>query len=63
MVDLDPVTPVWRANYAMALSYNQRLDEAEALLWLDRYLDNVRGDARFGQVMERARREWERFQV
>ncbi len=147
MFDLDPVTPVWRSNYVMALSYNQRLDEAEALtegvvaqpdsdigtwwmgmcraawredraevlrladgpyqqaaawdaevpwvlasahaavgakdealFWLDRaidqgminypflsehdrYLDNIRGDARFGQAMERARREWERFQV
>ena len=31
MFALDPVTPVWRANYVMALSYNQRLDEAEAL--------------------------------
>ena len=29
----------------------------------DRYLDTVRGDARFGQAMERARREWERFEV
>ena len=147
MFALDPVTPVWRANYVMALSYAQRLDEAEALtegvaaqpdsdvgtwwmglcraawrrdraevlrlangpyqqaaawdaeipwalasahaavgakdealLWLeraiergminypflsehDRYLDNIRGDARFGQLMERARREWERFEV
>jgi TolB-like protein/tetratricopeptide (TPR) repeat protein len=147
MFALDPVTPVWRANYVMALSYDQRLDEAEALtegvaaepdsdvgtwqmglcraawradraevlrladgpyqraaawdaeipwllasahaavgakeealVWLDRaidrgminypflsehdrYLDNVRGDARFGRLMERARREWERFEV
>ncbi len=147
MFALDPVTPVWRSNYVMALSYAQRLDEAEALtagvtaqpdsvigtwcmglcragwradraevlrladgpyqqaaawdaeipwllasahaavgakdealLWLDRaidrgminypflsehdrYLDNVRGDARFGQAMERVKREWERFQV
>jgi len=147
MLALDPVTPVWRSNYVMALSYNQRLDEAEALtegvvaqpdsdlgtwcmglcraawradraevlrlahgpyqqaaawdaeipwllagahaavgateealVWLDRaiergminypflsehdrYLDNVRGHARFGQAMERARREWERFEV
>ena len=148
MFALDPVTPVWRANYVMALSYNQRLDEAEALTegvaaqpdsdvgtwWMglcraawradraevlrlangpyqqaaawdagdpvglgecpcrrrregggaalarrarfrrgminypflsehDRYLDNIRGDARFGQLMERARREWERFEV
>ena len=147
MFALDPVTPVWRANYAMALSYAQRLDEAEALtegiaaepdsdigtwwmglcraawradraevlrltdgpyqqvaawdaevpwvlasahaavgakdealLWLDRaiergminypflsehdrYLDNVRGDARFRDVMGRAKREWERFEV
>ena len=31
MFALDPVTPVWRANYVMALSYAQRLDEAEAL--------------------------------
>jgi len=29
----------------------------------DRNLDSIRCDARFGQVMERARREWERFQV
>ena len=147
MFTLDPVTPVWRSNYVMALSYAQRIDEAEALtegvvaepdsdigtwwmglcraawrtdraevlrltdgpyrqvaawdaevpwalasahaavgakdealLWLDRaiergminypflsehdrYLDNLRGDARFGQLMERARREWERFEV
>ena len=147
MLALDPVTPVWRANYVMALAYNRRLEEAEALtegvaaepdsdvgtwwmglcraawradraevlrladgpyqraaawdaeipwllasahaavgakeealVWLDRaidrgminypflsehdrYLDNVRGDARFGRVMERARREWERFEV
>jgi TolB-like protein len=147
MFALDPVTPVWRANYVMVLSYNQRLDEAEALTagvaaqpdsdvgtwwmglcraawradraevlrladgpyqqaaawdaeipwalagahaavgateealaWLDRaidrgminypflsrhdrYLDNVRGDARFGRAMERARREWERFEA
>ncbi len=147
MFDLDPVTPVWRANYVMALSYNRRLDEAEALteavaaepdsdvgtwwmglwraawradraevlrladgpyqraaawdaeipwvlasahaavgareealVWLDRaidrgminypflsehdhYLEGVRGDARFGRVMERARREWERYEV
>jgi serine/threonine protein kinase/Flp pilus assembly protein TadD len=147
MFALDPVTPVWRANYVMALSYNQRLDEAEALteavaaqpdsdvgtwwmgllraawredraevlrladgpfrqvaawdaeipwalasahaavgakeealVWLDRaigrgminypflsehdrYLDNVRSDVRFGRVMERAKREWERFEV
>jgi len=147
MFTLDPVTPVWRANYAMALSYARRFDEAEALteavvaepdsdigtwwmglgraawredrgevlrladgpyqqvaawdsevpwllasahaavgakdealLWLDRsiargminypflsehdwYLDNVRGDERFGHLMQRAKREWERFQV
>ncbi len=31
MLELDPVTPVWRSNYVMALSYAQRLDEAEAL--------------------------------
>jgi len=31
MLALDPVTPVWRSNYVMALSYAQRLDEAEAL--------------------------------
>jgi serine/threonine protein kinase len=31
MFDLDPVTPVWRANYVMALSYARRFDEAEAL--------------------------------
>ena len=29
----------------------------------DRYLDNIRGEARFGEAMERARREWERFQA
>ncbi len=147
MFALDPVTPVCRANYVMALSYAQRLDEAEALtegmaaepdsdigmwwmglcraawradraevlrltdgpyqqvaawdaevpwllasahaavgakdealLWLDRaiergminypflsehdrYLDNIRGDARFREMMVRARREWERFEV
>ena len=147
MFALDPVTPVWRANYVMALSYNQLLDEAEeltegvaaqpdsdvgtwwmgmcraawradraevlrladgpyreaaawdqeipwilasahaavgakdeALFWLDaaisrgminypflsehdRYLDSVRSDPRFRQLMERARREWERFEV
>jgi serine/threonine protein kinase/tetratricopeptide (TPR) repeat protein len=147
MFDLDPVTPVWRSNYVMALSYAGQLDEAEALtegmaaepdsdigtwwmglcraawradraevlrltdgpyqqvaawdaevpwllasahaavgakdealLWLDRaiergminypflsehdrYLDNVRGDARFREVIGRAKREWERFEV
>jgi hypothetical protein len=147
MFALDPVTPVWRANYVMALSYSQRLDEAEALtegvtaqpdsdvgtwwmgmcraiwradraevlrladgpyqqaaawdqeipwilagahaavgetetalLWLertidrgminypflsehDRYLNNIRGEARFDQAMKRARREWEQFEV
>jgi serine/threonine protein kinase/tetratricopeptide (TPR) repeat protein len=147
MLALDPVTPVWRSNYVMALSYAQRLDEAEALtegmaaepdsdigtwwmglcraawradraevlrltegpyrqlaawdaevpwllasahaavgakdealLWLDRaiergminypflsehdpYLDNLRGDARFRELMGRAKREWERFEV
>jgi eukaryotic-like serine/threonine-protein kinase len=147
MFELDPVTPVWRANYAMALSYAQRIDEAEALtcgmaaepdsdvgtwwigllraawrrdraevlrladgpyrrtaewdaeipwalasahaavgardealLWLDRAidhgminypflsehdrnLDSIRDDARFGRMMERARREWECFEV
>jgi len=147
MFDLDPVTPVWRANYVMALSYARRIDEAEALtegmkaepdsdigtwwmglcratwradraevlrlsdgpyqqvaawdaevpwclasahaavgakdealLWLDRaiergminypflsehdrYLDNIRGDARFREVIGRAKREWERFEV
>jgi eukaryotic-like serine/threonine-protein kinase len=147
MFALDPVTPVLRANYVMVLSYNNRIDEAEALtdglvvqpdsdvatwwigmsraawrgdraevlrladspyreaaawdqeipwllasahgavgakdealFWLDaaisrgminypflsehdRYLDSVRGDARFRQLMERARREWERFEV
>jgi hypothetical protein len=31
MFALDPITPVWRANYVMALSYDRRLDEAEAL--------------------------------
>lgn len=29
----------------------------------DRFLDNVRGDARFDRLMERARREGEQFQV
>jgi serine/threonine protein kinase/Flp pilus assembly protein TadD len=29
----------------------------------DRYLDNVRGEVRFRQAMERARREWDRFEV
>ena len=29
----------------------------------DRYLDNIRGDARFSRVMARARREWERLEV
>jgi TolB-like protein len=147
MFDLDPVTPVWRANYVMALSYARQFDEAEALteavaaqpdsdiatwqmgllraawradreevlrladgpyqqvaawdaevpwflaiahaaigakeealLWLDRaiergminypflsehdwYLNSIRGEARFGQAMERAKREWERLEV
>ena len=31
MFALDPVTPVWRANFVMALSYNRQLDEAEEL--------------------------------
>jgi tetratricopeptide (TPR) repeat protein len=31
MFELDPVTPVWRANYVMALSYARQIDEAEAL--------------------------------
>ena len=31
MFALDPVTPVWRSNYVMALSYARRIDEAEAL--------------------------------
>ena len=146
MFALDPVTPVWRANYVMALSYARRLDEAEALTegmaaepdsdigtwwmglcraawradraevlrladgpyqqvaawdaevpwalasahaavgakdealrWLDRAIDrgminypflfehdwhltSIRGEPRFGQAMERARREWERFE-
>jgi len=31
MFDLDPVTPVWRANFVMALAYDGRLDEAESL--------------------------------
>jgi tetratricopeptide (TPR) repeat protein len=145
MFELDPVTPVWRSNYVMALGYDRRFDEAEALtegvvaqpdsdigtwwmgicraawredraevvrladgpyrevaawdaeipwalasahaavgateealLWLDRaidqgminypflsehdrYLDSIRGEARFQQAMERARREWERL--
>jgi predicted Zn-dependent protease len=147
MFALDPVTPVWRANYVMALGYAQRFEEAEALTegvvaqpdsdvgtwwmgmcraawrgdraevlrladgpyrqvaawdaeipwalasahaavgakdealhWLDRaiergminypflsehdrYLDSIRGEARFGQAMERAKREWERLEV
>jgi serine/threonine protein kinase/tetratricopeptide (TPR) repeat protein len=147
MFALDPVTPVWRANYVMALGYAKRFDEAEALtaavaaepdsdvatwqmgmfraawrkdreevlrladgpyqqvaawdaeipwflaiahaavdakeealLWLDRaieqgminypflsehdwFLDSLRGEGRFAQAMERARREWERFEV
>ena len=29
----------------------------------DRYLDSIRCDARFEQSMERARLEWERFEV
>ena len=29
----------------------------------DRYLDSVRSDARFRQLMERVRLEWERFEV
>jgi tetratricopeptide (TPR) repeat protein len=145
MFELDPVTPVWRANYIMALSYARQFDEAEALTekvaaepdsdvgtwwmalwraawredraevvrladgpyqqaaawdaeipwvlasahaavgateealhWLeraidqgminypflsehDRNLDSIRGEARFQQAMERARREWERL--
>jgi tetratricopeptide (TPR) repeat protein len=147
MFDLDPVTPVWRANYVMALSYARQLDEPEALTeavaaqpdpdvgtwfmglyraawredraevlrladgpyqqvaawdaevpwllasahaavgakdealhWLDRaieqgminyaflsqhdrHLNSIRGEPRFHQAMERARREWERFEV
>ncbi|MDH3745042.1 MAG: protein kinase [Acidobacteriota bacterium] len=147
MFELDPVTPVWRANYVMALSYARQFEEAEALteevaaqpdsdvatwqmglnraawradreevlrladgpyeqvaawdaevpwflaishaaigakeealLWLDRaiehgminypflsehdwYLDSIRGEERFRQAMERAKREWERFEV
>jgi len=31
MFTLDPVTPVWRGNYVMALCYNHQIDEAEAL--------------------------------
>ena len=27
----------------------------------DHYLDSIRGDERFKQAMERARREWERL--
>jgi TolB-like protein/Flp pilus assembly protein TadD len=147
MFALDPVTPVWRANYVMALGYARRFDEAEklteevaaqpdsdiatwqmgifraawrvdraevlrladgpyrqvaawdaeipwflalahaavgveeeALQWLDRaieqgminypflsehdwYLDSIRGEPRFSQAMERAKREWQRFEV
>jgi serine/threonine protein kinase len=147
MFELDPVTPVWRANYVMALSYARRFDAAEALtetvvaqpdsdiatwqmgllraawrgdraevlrladgpyqqvaawdaevpwllasahaavgakdealLWLDRAiecgminypflsehdwtLNSIRGAERFTQAMERAKREWERFEV
>ena len=147
MFELDPVTPVWRSNFVMALSYAQQIDEAEALtegliaepdsdigtwwmglcratwrtdraevlrladgpyqqvaawdaevpwalasahaavgakdealLWLDRaiergminypflaehdrYLDNIRGDARFEEVIGRAKQQWERFEV
>jgi len=29
----------------------------------DRYLDSVRGEARFGELMVRAKREWERLEV
>jgi hypothetical protein len=29
----------------------------------DWYLNNIRGETRFGQAMERAKREWERFEV
>jgi len=29
----------------------------------DWYLNSIRGDARFGRVMERAKREWERLEV
>jgi serine/threonine protein kinase/tetratricopeptide (TPR) repeat protein len=147
MFALDPVTPVWRSNYVMALGYARRFDEAEALteavvaepdsdvatwqmgifraawredreevlrladgpyqqvaawdaevpwflavthaavgekeaalLWLDRaidhgminypflsehdwFLDTIRGEARFTQAMDRARRAWERLEV
>jgi TolB-like protein/Flp pilus assembly protein TadD len=147
MFALDQITPIWRANYVMALSYNQQLDEAEALtedvaaqpdsdvgtwwmgmwraawrgdraevlrladgpyqqaaawdqeipwmlasahaavgakdealVWLDAAIsrgminypflsehdpnfDSVRNDPRFRPLMERARREWERFEV
>lgn len=147
MLELDPVTPVWRGNYLMALSYAERLDEAEAmtqglvaepdsdvgtwwmglfraawrrdraevlrlangpyrltaewdaeipwalatthaavgaedeaLFWLERAIANgminypflsehdrnfvsLRDEVRFEQLMERARREWERFEV
>jgi hypothetical protein len=28
----------------------------------DRHLASIRGEPRFGQAMERARREWERFE-
>jgi serine/threonine protein kinase/Flp pilus assembly protein TadD len=147
MFDLDPVTPVWRANYVMALGYARQFDEAEALtesvaaepdsdiatwqmgifraawredrnevlrladgpyqqvaawdaevpwflavahaavgvkeealLWLDRaidhgminypflsehdwFLDTIRGEPRFTQAMDRARRAWQRLEV
>ncbi len=29
----------------------------------DWYLDSIRGEARFRQAMERAKREWDRFEV
>jgi len=57
MFDLDPVTPVWRANIERGMINYPFLSEHD---W---HLDNIRGETRFGQAMERARREWERLEV